>query len=38
MVFSSVLSETGTLVIFVIEPVDLEIIIRISGVQIPTKY
>jgi hypothetical protein len=38
MVFSAMFSQTGPLVMFVIEPIDLEIIIRISGIQIPTKH
>jgi len=38
VVLSMMFGQTHPLIIFVIEPVDLELIIRISGIQVSTKY
>jgi hypothetical protein len=35
---STMLGQTYSLIVLVIEPVDLEIIIGINGIKIPTKY
>jgi hypothetical protein len=38
MVLSTMFGQTGTLIVFVIEPVHLKIIIRIDGIQITSKH
>ena len=38
MVFSAMFGQTYPLVVFVVEPVHLEIVVRIDGVYIPPKH